>query len=53
MEFLTRKELCEVLKVDRHTVYNWIKEGMPYHPLNKHKRFVLSEVLEYFRLKSF
>jgi excisionase family DNA binding protein len=44
-EFLTIPELCELLKIKRHTVYAWIKEDrIKAHRFGKLIRFEKSEV---------
>lgn len=42
--FYTGKELQEIYKVTRQTIYEWRKKGMPYHQILGSLRYKLSEV---------
>lgn len=53
-EFLTTKELADVLKVHIQTIERLLKAGMPVIRIGGHKgarRFVLSEVLQFLENK--
>ena len=44
-EWITTKELCEYLKISRHTVLVWTKEkGMPFRKIGRNWRFKISEI---------
>jgi len=47
-KLITIKELTEHLQVSKVTIYNYMKQGMPYKKIGKSTRFELKEVLKYF-----
>lgn len=47
--YLTTKDLCELLKVSRVTLLKWRKEGMPYEKFGKLVRFDKDKVLEWLK----
>lgn len=47
MELLTAKELANILKIDRTTIYRMVKRGMPYKVVGARKRFILEDVLKW------
>lgn len=51
-EYLTKKELSQVLKVHENTVDRWRKEGLPFKKVNRKVLFIESEVREWINLKS-
>ena len=47
---INTEELKEYLKVHENTIYNYIKEGMPYYKIgNRSFRFELDEVKEWLK----
>lgn len=46
-ELLTTKELQEILKVDRTTIWRMRKKGMPYEKIGGSIRFDLDKVKEW------
>jgi excisionase family DNA binding protein len=46
-EFLTIREICQMLKVSRQTVYRWFEAGLSYYKFEKAVR-VKKEDLEEF-----
>lgn len=43
---LTVKEVCEMFKVDRSTIWKWRTEGMPHKIVGKNSvRFIEGEVM--------
>ena len=48
-EFLTTPELCELLKVNRTTVWRWREKGMPYLGSGKTIRYDKNEVLQWLK----
>lgn len=44
-------QLADEFKVSRQTIFNWRKEGMPYHRLNHMIRFDLGEVVDWLKEK--
>lgn len=51
-EYLTTKELEAILKVNRQSIFNYRKQGMPYKKLNRAVRFDLEEVKEWINSNS-
>jgi excisionase family DNA binding protein len=49
MELLTAKELASALKVSLAAVRAWTRQGIPYVPCGRLRRFVLGEVLAWLR----
>jgi excisionase family DNA binding protein len=53
VELLTAEELAKALKVNKATVYEWVKAGsIPYYQAGRFVRFNLHEVLESQRNKN-
>lgn len=50
-EFLTKKDLCQWLKVSRATVDRWRQEGMPSKKIGRGVRFEKEAVLEWIEQK--
>jgi excisionase family DNA binding protein len=50
--YLTSKELLEVLKMGRSTLELLVKRGLPHIKIGKSRRFLLSEVAQFLRVKS-
>ena len=46
---LTAKELAEALRVSVPAVRAWTRQGIPYVPCGRLRRFVLAEVLTWLR----
>jgi excisionase family DNA binding protein len=42
--YLTTKDVCEILKVSRETLYNWRKDGLPFTRVMTTIRYNLDEV---------
>lgn len=42
---LTTKDMQDIFKVDRSTIYKWRKAGLPYYKLGGYVRFKESEVM--------
>jgi excisionase family DNA binding protein len=51
-KYLTSRELTEVLKMGRSTLELLVKRGLPHIKIGKSRRFLLSEVTEFLRVKS-
>jgi excisionase family DNA binding protein len=51
-KYLTSRELTEVLKMGRSTLQLLCKRGLPHIKIGKSRRFLLSEVTEFLRVKS-
>jgi len=51
-EWITEKELCEWLKIQRVTAYRWRKEGMPYIGQRKSIRYNKEEVETWFKSRN-
>lgn len=47
LELLTIKEVVEKLKVDRTTIYNWMKKGLPYLKIEGVLRFNEQELIDW------
>jgi phage terminase Nu1 subunit (DNA packaging protein) len=45
--FITEKELCNMFKVDRSTVWRWRREGLPYLGKKGSIRYDKSKVIEW------
>lgn len=50
-DYLDTNQLASEFKVSRQTIFNWRKEGMPYHRLNHMIRFDLGEVVDWLQKK--
>lgn len=49
INYLNAKELSEILKVPKNTVYYWVHKGIiPHVSFGKHKRFILADVIKHF-----
>lgn len=46
---ITRKELAHELKVNYHTIARWEREGLPHYRAGTKPRYILSEVLAWFK----
>ena len=51
-EWLTKKQLCQLMQVSLSTVDNWIAKGMPHNKLGRAVRVNLGEVTEWHRRRS-
>lgn len=50
--FITIKELSKELKVHPNTIRNQIKKGMPYIKTGRPYRFVLEDVINWYKEKT-
>lgn len=50
--YLTTKELMDILKVSRDSIVRWRKDNMPYKKINGTVRFDLKEVLRWIEIKT-
>jgi excisionase family DNA binding protein len=48
-QYITVQDIMKLYKVTKTTVYNWIKQGMPYYKFGKLTRFIESEVDEWLK----
>ena len=48
-EFLTKKEICEKLKISETTLYRLTKQGLPNIYVGDSQRFELNEVINWFK----
>ena len=51
-KLLKQKELAEKLSVERNTINNWVREGMPYEGNEKFKRYNYETVLLWLKTRS-
>ena len=51
-DWITEKELCEWLKIERMTAYRWRKEGLPYIGSRKIIRYNKEEVEKWLKEKA-
>jgi predicted site-specific integrase-resolvase len=51
-EWITEKELCEWLKINRNTAWRWRKNGMPYIGKAKSIRYNKEEVEQWLKSRS-
>lgn len=52
-KYLSTKELARELNVPLATIYYWLsKNDIPHIKIGKHHRFLLEDVLHYFRVKT-
>lgn len=52
-DYLNPKELAERINVPVNTIYFWVSRGeIPFTKMGKHIRFSLSEVMDFFKLKT-
>jgi predicted site-specific integrase-resolvase len=51
-EWITEKELCEWLKIDRVTAYRWRKQGLPYIGKTKSIRYNKEEIEKWLKERS-
>jgi excisionase family DNA binding protein len=51
-KYLTSKELTEILHMGRSTLELRVKRGLPHIKIGKSRRFLLSEVTQFLRVKS-
>lgn len=50
-DWITEKELCEWLKIERMTAYRWRKQGLPHIGSRKSIRYNKEEVEKWLREK--
>lgn len=48
-DYITTKELCDLLKVSRQTLTNWRKEGLPHEKFGKLVRFNKEKVYKWLK----
>lgn len=51
-QYITVKELMQLYKCSKSTIYNWIDEGMPTHKFGRMTRFIENEVSEWQKERS-
>ena len=51
-QYVTVRELMQLYKCSKSTIYNWIDEGLPVYKFGRMTRFIESEVDEWRKKKS-
>jgi len=49
--YLTIKEVAEMFKINRATVYLWIEKGLPSFTIGRNRRFIQEEIEQWLKDK--